>query len=177
MPSVLGQENNTIPRDRLIMKQEIENFYKENFDRLVKIYTRRCHSVDVAEDVVQEAFALALQYQDTFNPHYRGFKQWFDQILLNAFRKRMRDDRMMGMSDELDEEIIEQEDMPLFSLQLSDKIRADMDAKPPHVAEVLNLYFVKGYKWKDIAAVTDYSFKGIDKIIERFKADMRVKYA
>ena len=159
------------------MKKEIENFYLENRDKLVKIYTRRCHSVDVAEDVVQEAFALALQYQDTFNPHYRGFKQWFDQILLNAFRKRMRDDRMMGMSDELDEEIIEQEDMPLFSMQMAEQIRKDIDSKPTQTAEVLNLYFVKGYKWKDIAAVTDYSFKGIDKIIERFKTEMRLKYA
>lgn len=159
------------------MKQEIENFYKENRDKLVKIYTRRCNSVDVAEDVVQEAFASALQYQDTFNPKFRGFKQWFDQILLNAFRKRLREDRMLGMSDELDEEVIEQGDMPLYSIQLSDNIISEMEKKPAHIAEVLILYFVKGYKWKDIAAVTDYSYKGIDKIIERFKTEIRLKYS
>lgn len=160
------------------MKDQIEKYYADNQRALVKAYKRRCgDNIDVAEDVVQDAFVLALTYSDSYNPEYCNFKAWFDRILLNAFRKRMKEDRMMGMTDELDEEVLEPvEDNSLFDKALTDEIRLNMAKHPPHITEILDLYFVKQYGFSDIQKVTGHGMPMIKQNVARFKEAMRGKY-
>lgn len=158
------------------MKEQIEKYYRENFNRLVKAYRNRCGSVETAEDVIQEAFALALQYQSSYRPEYSNFKAWFDRICLNAFRKRMREDRLLGMSEELDEELIEQDELRLFEMQITDDLKKEMAKKPAHMAEILDLYFIKQYHPRDIQMVTEANYKTIQQTVLRFQQDMKERY-
>ena len=59
----------------------IEEFYKENFDKLVVQLSRRAGSLENAEDIVQEAFLRALTYKDAYNPKLNQFSTWFNGIL------------------------------------------------------------------------------------------------
>lgn len=158
------------------MKDLIEQYYRDNFKKLVKAYNRRCGSEDVAEDVIQEAFALALQYKESYNPKYNNFKAWFDRIVLNCFRKRLKEDRMMGMTDEIDEEAIEMEPLQLDRLIFAEQMVEHMSKKPTHIAEVLDLYFVKGYGHTSISDVTGIPRKSVESNVFRFQQEMRQLY-
>ena len=69
----------------------IEQFYKENYNILVKrIQARRMQECD-AEDVVQEAFVRALKYADSFNPDFHEIGAWFNTILNNSFKEYRHD--------------------------------------------------------------------------------------
>lgn len=158
------------------MKELSERYYRENANKLVKAYTRKAGSVENAEDIVQEAFTLALRYADSYDERYCNFKAWFDRILLNAFRLKLREERRLGMTDELDEDVIEQEEMKLFDKSLIGRIKDDMDKRPAHIAEQLNLFFFKEYGIKQISLVTGIPFRTVDSTVNRFKNEMREKY-
>lgn len=157
-------------------KDIIEEYYRENRNAMVKKLKRRCGSEEAAEDVVQDTFYSALKYMDSYDARYADMDKWFDRIAHNAFLKQLRADRKMGMTDELDEDSIEQPDMPLFEQQLIGDIQKELLKYSPHIAEVLDLFFFKQYAVKDIMQVTGQSFAMIDKNILRFKDALKAKY-
>lgn len=63
----------------------ITQHYKDNYRRLIKRMTFRAGTEWDAEDVVQEAYARALRYQDSFDG--TNFDRWFNTILNNALRE------------------------------------------------------------------------------------------
>lgn len=158
------------------MKELIERYYRENFNRLVKAYTRKAGSVENAEDIIQEAFTLALQYSSSYDERYCNFKAWFDRITLNVFRAKLRDERRMGMTEEIDEELIEQEELNLFEQKLVECIKEEIDKRPPHIAEQLDLYFFKQYGVKQITQITGIPYMTVQKTVQRFQHDIRKRY-
>lgn len=158
------------------MKELIERHYKENFNKLVKAYSRKAGSVENAEDIVQEAFSLALRYSDSYDERYCNFKAWFDRILFNAFRLKMKEERRLGMTEEIDEDLIEQEELNLTDKVTVERLREEMDKRSPHIAEQLNLFFFKEYGVKQVSLVTGLPFRTVDSTINRFKNEMRAKY-
>lgn len=158
------------------MKELIEKYYADNYRKLVKAYTRRCGTVDIAEEVIQEAFTLALEYADSYNAAYASFPTWFSRITNNAFLKAMKTERMSGVSDELDEELLEPQVHDLFTEQLATVLEEEMKKKPKHIAEVLYLYYVKGYPIRNVVAVTDVKSRNVEAIVRRFREEMVAKY-
>lgn len=158
------------------MREELEKYYSENFNKLCKVYARRAGSPEAGEDIVQEGFAIALRYLDSYNPKYNNFKAWMDRVLMTAFRAYRNAERMQGASDELNEEIIEQDELRLIDSRLLVEIQALIDKKSPNVSEVLELFFIKGYTPKDIKEITGLNRKAIYQNLFRFRDEVRNLY-
>lgn len=156
----------------------IEEFYRENFDKLVIQLSRRAGSIENAEDVVQEAFFRALKYQDSFNPRFNKLSTWFNKILKRCLYDFKRVEMRQGMAI-LEEEPLAEEATDLDGYE--QKFAAEIEehiAKKANVAHknVLYLYFVRGYPRRDIVKITDESVKNIEIITYRFKQEMRDRY-
>lgn len=158
------------------MREELEKYYRENFKKLCKVYARRAGSPEAGEDIVQEAFAIALRYSDSYNPMFNNLKAWMDRVLMTAFRDYRNKERMLGMSDELDDDLLETDEATLIEERALVEVRKLIGKKSPHVAEVLDLFYFKSYKPREIRAVTGLSIKNINMMLYRFREELKVVY-
>lgn len=155
------------------MTKEVEAFYRENYDELCKRVYHRSGGIHNSEDVVQEAFARALQYWDSFNPHLKELGAWFNTILNNSLRDHMKAERMMGCSVEYDEFLDEPYNPTEEEQELYKVVVRKLEEKEQPYRDVLYLYFIRDYKPKEIARVVELTNANIRKIVERFKVECR----
>ena len=151
---------------------ELENFYRANRDMLVKRVSRSAGGDYNAEDVVQEAFFLAVKYWEGFDPERRELGAWFNTILNNACKRFKRDERLLGMAVEFDEEYVE----PFTPSETErDTIALVKDYIGKHGGvqrDVLELYFLREYKPSEIALVTEAKIKTINTWTYKAKNEM-----
>ena len=69
-----------------ITEEFLSKHYQTHYDKLVKRYARRFDNQHIGEDVVQEAYARAWKYRNTYNPE-QPFENWFGIICFNAFKR------------------------------------------------------------------------------------------
>lgn len=158
--------------------QELEQFYKDNFDRLVVQYSRRAGSVENAEDVLQEAFYRALRYHDSYNPEIRSFETWFNSIAKRALYDLKRENMRQGMTVLMEEALVEDvTELDGYVQRLAGEIEDLIKAKRnPEHRSILYLYFIRNYKPSDIVNVVDTSNKTIRQTVWRFKNEVKDKY-
>ena len=152
----------------------IEEFFRDNYQVLVKrIQARRMQESD-AEDVVQEAFARALKYRDSFNPDFHEIGAWFNTILNNAF-KDYRHANFTGdysfCEEEHDE--LDASEQGWVDANMLKKIREEVSKLPKGQASIVHLVLLSGYKYKEAAQILDQKFETVKKTVYRFKKDMR----
>ena len=158
------------------MYKEIEQHYIDNRRMLVKVMTNRAGSVENAEDVVQEAFARALRYRNSFSVYKHDLRAWINGILNNTLHDFKIGERRMGMSTEYREDM--DEPCPLMDWEddMIEAAKADIECKPVLVRQALHLYFFKGYKPREIAQVVEMSNGYIRTSVKEFKQQCRKKY-
>jgi RNA polymerase sigma factor (sigma-70 family) len=154
---------------------QIEAFYKENFNRLIKRVGHRAGTHWAAEDVVQEAFVRALKYWDTYDPANKEIGAWFNTILNNALRDYTRDERRYGMCEEFEDE--KHNDLALSpeALGAAAKIRELIAAKGQPTKSILTMYYLQGYKPKEIVEVLDVEVKTVRQYVWRFRDELKEK--
>lgn len=155
------------------MHDLLDKFFRENYVELCKRVYHRSGGIHNSEDVVQEAFARSLHYQDSFNPEIKELGAWFNTILNNALRDHMKAERMSGCSVEYDEFLDEPYQPTEEEQQLYKLINKVIESKPQPYRDVLFLYFNRDYKPKEIARVVEFTNANVRKIVERFKVEMR----
>jgi RNA polymerase sigma factor (sigma-70 family) len=155
---------------------ELEMYYRDNFDTIVKKLTRRAGSPHNAEDIAQEAFARALRFYDAYDSS-RPFEGWFVNILNNSLREFKVAERNYGMSRqsmaEQTEEQYEGDSLPqMYREEVSEMIEKSGEDK-----EILRLYFLIGYKTGEIVKVLDERYRRVLYVTELFRAKLESKYA
>lgn len=153
---------------------ELEKYFEKEYNKLVQKISRRAGSPENAEDVVQEAFFRACKYWPSYNPERQKLGAWFNTILSNACKDKVRDDRMLGMSVELEEVHIDPVEME-EEVYAQQKVLALLDDKNDVHKEVLRLYYECGYKPVEIKEVLDLELGTTKQIIWRFKQEVREK--
>lgn len=151
---------------------QLEEFYLDNFEDLVRRVYSQAGGKENAEDVVQEAFARALHYLHTFDGK-QPFENWFSRILQNSLRQFKVDERNYGMNMS-DEEA----DVPcpicVENKQLihdvRNYIRRDVDEDE---REILELYYIKGYGFQDIVRITDEKYRRVNYVVYKFNDTIR----
>lgn len=154
----------------------IEKLYITSYKKFVKQVNSRCHNMADAEDIVQEAFCRALTYFDSLDN--RGVHAWFSVILENAFNHHMNDQRRSGCvdHDELDEGHLVGE-MSEWADDMMKRIEAEInEVKDVNHRMVLFLYFVRGYKPREILDVVPLKAGNVRIIIHRFGEEIKEKY-
>lgn len=130
----------------------IEQYYKDNYERLIKtIFWRVDRNRHIAEEVVQEAFTRALVFQEGFDIGVQEFGAWFHTILNNCARDAMRAERNRGMSLDDVQEILpaeaEDESISITKVEILSRIEA---MKEGTTKNVVRLHFKEGMEPRHI---------------------------
>lgn len=153
----------------------LTKFYLKNQRELHKRVANRAGGAYNAEDVVQEAFARALKYWDTYDPNNKELGAWFNTILNNTLKDFKREELMYGMCIEFDENLYKGTELSLTNHHMVAKVKGLIEAKCPHTRGILELYYLKGYKPQDIEQILDVSNKSIRMAVWRFKDEVKEK--
>lgn len=156
----------------MYFEEMIEEHYRLNFDRLVKRTTYRVpnYSSHLAEECVQEAYLRAIKYINAFNPDLDTFAKWFEGILRNATNdcRTIEKDRGVSkeLSDEMEEVVATKEEKAQYSIIIKHISNEERNK------DILILFFLLGYKTKDISEYTGVSHTYVRQIIFRFRNKM-----
>lgn len=158
------------------MNKLLEQFYIDNREILLKRLYHRAGSAHNAEDILQESFLRALRYQGSFSPNTQELGAWFNTIMNNALKSFKRDERSMGTYVEIDEEVCGGYEMSQTSGDMIKRIESEVDMFSGENQQALYLYFLKGFKPREVRDVLNMPYKSLEKLFSRFKNDMRYKY-
>ena len=156
------------------MKSKIEQYYRDNYGKLLKKLTFRAGTVWAAEDVLHTAFERALRYSNSCDPD--RFPQWFSMIMNNALRDYLNEERGYSPLEDVVEEA-ETTDCPHLPRQVRREVFELIDTKSVDQIEVLSLHYKQGYSANDISKITNHSYAKSHQIISRFRAEVRQLYA
>lgn len=148
------------------MQEIIEKHFRANYDTLVKKLRRPAETEWNAEDVVQTAFERALRYQHSYDPS-QSFDAWFNTILRNSLIDKLNEDR--GIIFEEVEEFDWEAPQTLDVEQIQRTIVEMIKDEPQDNQPILELFFLKGYKAKEIYECNKVSYPNTRKIIQRFR--------
>jgi len=157
------------------MNKQLERFYKTNYLTLIKRVSHRAGGPYNAEDVVQEAFVRALKYWGAFEPDKKELGAWFHTILNNALKDFKRQELMYGMCLEFDEELYTGKEMAHVDQDVLAKVAKLIEEKRDGTSDILSLYYLRGYKPREIAEILDINNKAIRMAVWRFKDEMKEK--
>lgn len=158
-----------------IRNDVLTKFYLDTQRELHKRVSNRAGGAYNAEDVVQEAFARALKYWDTYDPNNKELGAWFNTILNNTLKDFKRGELMYGMCIEFDENLYKGTELSLTNHHMVGKVKQLIEDKRDHTREILSLYYLKGYKPQDIEQILDVSNKSIRMAVWRFKDEVKEK--
>lgn len=151
----------------------IEDHYRNNHKSLVNKITMRAGQPANAEDIVQETYAKALQYWNSFNPEAGSIDKWIGSILFNAASSFYRQEILRGMAVDSDEDIVEQPNAPT-RIMVKEVEKYIHNLPRGNRKTVAELFFLKDYSCREIADVCPESPSAIRKIVQRLRDDMRV---
>lgn len=157
------------------MKSLIAKHFEEHYETFVKKVRGRSGGEYNAEDVVAEAYSRALQYAESYNQQY-PFENWFGTILNNSLKDFKNEERYGGTFVELEESHIFTDAERHYFNRLADEIREEVEKVKGTIGQVLNMYFVLGYKRRDIQKVLDLPRTTVDFYIKTFRDKMKRKY-
>lgn len=135
--------------------------------------SRRAGTEWDAEDIVQEAYARAIKYLNTFDG--TNFDRWFGRILNNALRDFKREEGGF-VTHSFEEE--ESDGIPCsqYNDEIVSEINELIQTKSVIQIEVLSLFFQQGYSATDIQKITEHSYAKCHQIIQRFRNELKELY-
>ena len=150
----------------------LEGYYKDNYGKLVKGWSRRAGSPENAEDLVQEAFTRALQYIEGYNED-TPFEGWFITILHNCWKSQAGDAYRQGMSitiEDADEQgLLDEVEITDDNRRLISIIRRMIKNSRRPAKDILYLHFVREWKPSEISHYLNIELETVKKSLYRFK--------
>lgn len=145
-----------IDRDR---KAEFE-LYKVTYSYLMSICIRYTRNPDKANEVLNIGFLKILVNLKKYNPDL-PFKAWARKVMINTLINEYKKEKKHHETVLYVEELYESDEFADLNNAIS-KIDADqiyaLISKLPHASQqVFNLYFLDGYKHKEISEMLDIS--------------------
>ena len=155
--------------------EALTEYYNEMHDKLVQRFQKRSGGWHNAEDVVQEAFARALKYINSFDPEHKPMAAWFNSILNNAFKDFRKEERRQGMVAEEDQ-IIDDLDTIVFKSETVEALLNHIDEMPEPKKTVIRLFVIQGYTAEEILQQTELNIASVRKIVHEFYTDVRERW-
>lgn len=150
----------------------VEKYFRENYDRLVKLARKRVgnYSLPNAEDAVQEAFSRACLYFRSYDKE-KNFDDWFKGILSNCINKIKKDERDKGVvvSNDIEELPTVETRQVIFTKE----VESVLNSVSQRDQEILNMYFFYGYKSIEISNLKGVSHDVIRDVIRRFRIKIK----
>ena len=162
----------------MLTYEDIEKAFEESREERVKRVRSRGMSNEDAEDVVQETFFRALKYCNTFQPHLQELKVWLDIIMNNAF-KDYRHSNFTGdfsFREEQEEEDGEVMEDKMFSKDMVEVIREEIESLPPLDRQIVYAKVVLGHSYKACCEIFDINHDKVTNTLRSFRNKMKEKY-
>jgi RNA polymerase sigma-70 factor (ECF subfamily) len=137
-------------------RQTFRELYERYAGELHGYLRRMTQSVDLADDLTQDAFLRALTKMDTFTGN-SSFKTWVYRIAMNLYRDHLR--RKTTVQACLDDAASEQP-TPEDAAERSDearRVRAALDGLPESLRAPVVLVRLEGMKYREAARVLGVS--------------------
>ncbi len=153
-------------------------WYDECFDALFAYVLWRCARLrDVADEVVQETWLLAVRRVRHFDPDSGPFPAWLRGIAANLLRNRFRRERLAASAGAQFNHVgAEPADAELLRRERAERIaRALAELSERHEA-VLRAKYLEGRAVADIAAEWRESPKAVESLLTRAREAFRSAY-
>lgn len=123
---------------------------------LLRLILRFVRDMDLAQDVVQEAFIKAYDRLESFEAR-ASFKSWLFQIAVNTARNHLRDEKrdQFVNADDLHFSIGPEAENRLLNESLSLSMRDLVDSLPERQRLAVNLRIYEDLSFKEIAVLMD----------------------
>jgi len=161
----------------VVNETSLEELFIKKQPRIIKqLVARKIDPYD-AEDIVQEAFYRALKYEDSFDPEKARLDQWFGGILNRCQKDFARDQRMGGLTVEVEDHHIFTDDDFGEDQRAVRAVEDEINSIRSEQARMIcHLYFIKQYSMKEITEVLDVCNKVVNTETYRFKMALRAKH-
>lgn len=158
--------------DFFLRTREAQRALEQARSRLYRVAYAWCHSAALADDLVQETLAKALQKSGQLrDPKARD--AWLFTILANCYRDHFRKQRDM---DDIDEIEIAHEATPeneSSRAQVIGKIRAAIARLPEGQRQVITLVDLEGFSYVEVAQILDVPIGTVMSRLCRARAAMK----
>lgn len=155
----------------MLTEEFIVDHYEKNYNKLVKRYSSRFDNATVGQDVVQEAYHRVWLYREAYNP-LQPFENWFGVICYNVFCTMKAEERG-HQTAELDEFDVEGQVSDVEFTIMMKEIEALIKKEPEWKHEILDLFFIKGYKVVDIVKMSPRTYGSISMCVKEFRKKLK----
>ncbi len=152
-----------------------ETLYDAHFERLWRVVRSRVSDVHSAEDVVQEAWTVAVAKIREFDPARGGFGEWLGGIAINVLRNHSRR-RAVAENAVAELESIADSTEGVDRLVVQEILLESWDTIPAHYQGVLRQKYVDGLSMNEIAARMNETVKAVESLLSRARAAFREHY-
>ncbi len=134
--------------------------YKASFSYFMSICIRYTRNSDRAKEVLNMGFYRILSNLKKYD-QASPFKPWARKVMINTLINEFKKERQHYGNIHYVEEYYDRSDYGEINHAISkinaDQIYAFIDLLPPASAQVFNLYFIDGFKHREIADMLDIS--------------------
>jgi RNA polymerase sigma-70 factor (ECF subfamily) len=176
-----------VERERLLRRAVLagderawQSWYDESYARLYTyVHWRSGGLEDLAEDVVQETWLVAVRRVRRFDPDQGSFHAWLRGIAANMLRNRLRARAAeCGRGGSLANE--PQGDVPVDSKLLrreqAERIATALADLPEHYEAVLRAKYLEGATVAEIAETSGQTSKAAESLLTRARRAFRERY-
>jgi RNA polymerase sigma-70 factor (ECF subfamily) len=150
-------------------KEAVENLFKKYYNEAKLYVLSLCHDVNLAEDIVSDAFYKAFV---SIDEERDSFKYWLLRVCRNCYIDYLRKNkRTTPLTDEgktdgdLAENLIKAEEYRALYRALA--------TLQPNYKEVIVLYYFEGMSVKEIAEITEETVDNVK--VQMFRARQKLK--
>lgn len=153
----------------------IEQHYRENYHLYVKKMRNRTRdwSLVLPEEIVQEAYTRALKYYKAYDDSIQTFDAWFHAILNNTLRSVQKEEREKGVVHTIIDDIATTDD---FLPRRHDLLGHIYGMPEGRERSIVTLYYLHGFKTKDIAEYLNLGHANVRIIIMRWCRSVEQEY-
>ena len=146
----------------------LEAHYRENFDRMVKMLSRKAGQQANAQDVVQDGYVRALEYSGTFDDSL-DFGDWMNTIFQNSLKDFLKVERRRGMTLETAARAV-QRSQPDVTKQIEvGEYDVFINERSWLEQEILRSHFYKQETIREIADKLHIGQTGVYRVVETFR--------
>lgn len=158
-----------------LAQMEVYNrYYKAMYNTALRIVKQ----TDEAEDIMQEAFLTAFTKLHTFKGE-ANFGAWLKRIVVNQsitkYRKQVYHEDIEDFKlTKVTDEDVEDNNESYTHLKATEVLETIKTLKSSY-STALNLHFIEGYDYEEIAEILDISYANSRTLISRAKESLRKK--
>jgi RNA polymerase sigma-70 factor (ECF subfamily) len=150
-------------------------WYDESYAALYRYVLWRAGGLrDLAEEVVQETWLVAVRRVRHFRPAAGPFAAWLRGIAANLLRNHLRRRRRRGRAEALSEAVARSGGEE--AQERAEAVAGALAALPGHYEEVLRAKYLDGASVADIAAARGETVKAVESLLTRARQAFREVY-